>query len=183
MDKKELRKFIRTKNLNLSDDYKKNASESICNIFLASTDYHTSENIFIYVSLPNEPDTSAIIRKALEDKKNVFVPKCISKGHMIAVRVTDDTEYSSGYMNICEPRVYQEENDTKIDIAIVPCISADTDGKRLGHGGGFYDIFLKKHSSKNICLCFNEILCTDIPMNENDIYMDAVITERGFFNN
>lgn len=181
MDKKTLRKEIREKLQQLSSEYKKASSAAISDFFLSSEDYEKAENIFVFVSTENEPDTAKIIQRALEDNKNVFVPKCLSKGNMIAVRITAGTRLSAGYMGIPEPEAFSEEKDISIDTAVIPCMSAYYDGKRLGHGAGFYDIFLKKHNPKKICLCFDKIVSPDIPMEENDIFMDEVITEKGIF--
>lgn len=181
MDKKTLRKEIKEKAKGLSQGYTGISSKRITKLFLSSDEYKTAKNLFIYISVSPEPDTSEIILKAFEDNKNVYVPKCISKGNMTAVRITKDTKLVPGYMGIPEPENFCEETDINIDTAVIPCISANVDGKRLGHGAGFYDIFLEKHNPKKICLCFHELLSPEIPMEEYDIYMDAVITEKGIF--
>lgn len=181
MEKRALRKKIKEKSEGLSLSQKNGASEKITELFLACEEYKAAENIFIYVSTPNEPDTDEIIKRALKDNKNVFVPKCISRGNMLAVRITDLTVLSPGYMGIREPEGISGEESIKIDTAVIPCISAYFDGKRLGHGAGFYDIFLEKHKPKKICLCFSELISEEIPMEDHDIYMDAVITQKGIF--
>lgn len=181
MDKRTLRKEIREKAALLSPSYKENASRMISEKFLSSEEYGKSENIFVYISVASEPSTDEIIKRALKDNKNVFVPKCISKGNMLAVKITADTRLIPGYMGIPEPETFSTETDVSIDTAVIPCISADSDGKRLGHGAGFYDIFLEKHNPKKICLCFHSLLSKDIPMDSHDIYMDTVITEEGIF--
>ena len=58
------------------------------------------------------------------------------------------------------------------------------DGKRLGHGMGYYDKYLKligNYSRKKpfvIGLAFNEQIFHDVPTNENDFNLDMVLTEK-----
>ena len=72
----------------------------------------------------------------------------------------------------------------RIDMAIIPCVTADRFGARLGHGAGYYDRFLKGLGMYKFCLCFEELLSEDgeIPMEESDIRMDRVITEGKIYN-
>ena len=60
-------------------------------------------------------------------------------------------------------------------------------GQRLGHGMGFYDIYLsslKKKCAQNNCelflagLCFDFQIKENIPVDENDIFMDSVFSDR-----
>ena len=66
----------------------------------------------------------------------------------------------------------------ELDIIIAPCLSACLDGSRLGHGKGYYDRFLFSGNKKTICLCFRGMLCEEIPMTDNDVYMSLVLTEN-----
>ncbi len=183
MDKKLLRAEIKKKNSCLSEEYKKEASEKITALLLSSSLYKNAKSIFIYISRDNEPDTEKIIEAAFSDNKTVYVPKCISDGIMLPIRINRKTELYSGYKGIKEPEitVYPEEN-TSPDISVIPSVSASYDGKRLGHGGGFYDRFLQNTETYRICLCFNKLIVSDIPTESHDAFMDAVITENKIYN-
>lgn len=181
MDKKLLRTEIREKKARLSEDYKKEASEKIAELFLSSPAYKKAGSVFVYISRSDEPDTKGIIDTALTDKKAVYVPKCISEGIMIPVKIDTKTKFSRGYKGIREPIATSTlSEDFSADIAVIPCLSASYDGKRLGHGGGFYDRFLQKNETFNVCLCFKELILSDIPTDNYDIFMDAVITEENY---
>lgn len=174
--KKELRYRLRTEADRLDCEYKKDASRLISEKLLASPAFLDSNSVFIYAGTENEPDTSEIIRMALLLGKNVYLPKCGENHTMKAIRIYGTDELKKGYMGIAEP-IGTEEADC-IDLAVIPCISASADGRRLGHGAGFYDRFLAAHTdTKKICLCFGRLLCDDIPMDEHDIFMDKIITE------
>ena len=65
-----------------------------------------------------------------------------------------------------------------IDLAIVPCVSADLNGGRIGHGLGYYDKYLENTKMHKIGLCFVKLLEKEIPIEENDMKMDEIITEE-----
>ena len=182
MTKKELRAEIRSRLSGLSDCYKKESSKKISELALSCDEYKSAKSIFVYISTVNEPDTGDIINDALQTGKTVYVPKCIEKGVMVPVLINEDTEFSDGYMGIREPLYYDENISlAEIDLCVIPCMSVSVKGERLGHGAGFYDIFLSKTKTCKLCLCFSELLCDDIPTDEYDIKMDCVITENGIY--
>lgn len=179
-DKQQLRGEIKSIQNSLSEEYIKEASAEIADAFLNFSEYKEAESIFVYISSPNEPDTRRIIQQALTDQKEVYVPKCIAKGEMLAVKITEKTLFSKGYMGLTEPVI----NDSTVilregaDITVVPCLCACPDGRRLGHGAGFYDRFLEKHPSFSVCLCFSALIREDIPTEKTDIIMNKVLSDR-----
>lgn len=178
--KKELREEIKNRISGLSEEYKRKSSNAITEHILHSASFINADSVFIYVSTKNEPDTSLIIAETLKTGKCVFVPKCLKKGIMIPVEITHDTVFESGYMGISEPKEYNiSTNVREIDLALIPCLTANEKGERLGHGAGFYDRFLEGVKTEKICLCFGELLSPHIPTDKHDIKMDYVITENG----
>lgn len=66
----------------------------------------------------------------------------------------------------------------KIDMAVIPCVSADREGRRLGHGAGFYDRFLDGVTFPKILVCYKELMMDQVPTEEHDILMDQVICDE-----
>jgi 5-formyltetrahydrofolate cyclo-ligase len=177
--KKQIRKAITAKLRAMPAAYRSAASESITAQVLASEEYRNAARIFAFIAMPTEPDTRRIIERALADGKHVYLPKCISKTDMLAVRIKDLHDLKPGAYGIPEPQDLSETVDADVfDLILVPCVSASRDGRRLGHGAGYYDRFLKGNAEKTVCLCFSEALCDEIPMEENDIFMHKVIFDR-----
>lgn len=133
---------------------------------LSSRLFRDAGSVFIYVSVGREPDTREIIRQALKAGKKVYVPKCGKPPRMEAVRIFGPEELRPGRMGIPEPGDGERAED--VDLAIVPCVSVSRDGRRLGHGGGYYDAFLRGKGMKTLCLCHEEMLCEDIPVCAED---------------
>ena len=68
-----------------------------------------------------------------------------------------------------------------LDVIIVPCVGFDAYKNRLGHGGGYYDIFLKDLKATKIAVAFEAQKLDQIITDINDIPMDMIITETGIY--
>ena len=178
MDKKELRKRLRITSGSLSECYKKEAGRLVAKNVTELPLFKKSKTLFIYVSTQSEPATREIIAEAWAQGKAVYVPKCLPENRMQAVRINSFDELHEGAWGIYEPEASDSQSHDSFDIAVIPCVSAWTDGRRLGHGAGYYDRFLEKCDAVKICLCFEKMLCDEIPVSEHDVYMDYVITEE-----
>ena len=66
-----------------------------------------------------------------------------------------------------------------IDLTIVPCVGAASDGRRLGRGGGYYDRFLSAYRGRTLLLCRGVLLRDDIPREPHDILIPHLVTEEG----
>lgn len=184
MDKDELRKKISDKRRGLSREYMEDANNGILTRLLTHPVFHQSETIFCYVSVDGEPSTGEILESALQMGKRVLVPRCIPGCHeMEAVQIESTGELVKGSMGIPEPAPDMPSvPGYHIDLAIIPCVSADARGGRLGHGAGYYDRFLRGLDIRKYCLCYEELLSEEIPMADSDIRMDRVFTEKSCYN-
>jgi 5-formyltetrahydrofolate cyclo-ligase len=176
--KKALRKTIRARANALPESYRAAASDAIQRKVLESAEYRAAGSVFPYVAMPTEPDTRRIIERALSDGKRVYVPKCVSKTEMLAVRIKSVDDLQPGAYGIPEPVDCSETAaPNELDLILVPCVSASKDGKRLGHGAGYYDRFLAESGGTTLCLCFRETMSDAIPTDENDVRMHRVICD------
>ena len=99
---------------------------------------------------------------------------------MEAVRIRDERELVPGILGIPEPLSARETAEPEdIDLALVPCVAASLSGKRLGHGAGYYDRFLRGKGPATLCLCYQSLLTEEIPMTPLDVWMDWIVTENG----
>jgi len=99
--------------------------------------YQQAKMIFCFVSTPAEIDTRPIMEDAFVSNKHVCVPRCISKGIMRAYGITGPDDLQPGKYDIPEPKSYCQYIDpAEIDFVIVPCVTCNVKGHRLGYGGG-----------------------------------------------
>ena len=68
---------------------------------------------------------------------------------------------------------------TQIDFAIIPGVSFDKNGNRLGRGKGYYDRLLPQLHSYNVGICFDFQVSDEIPTESFDKPMHEVWTEKG----
>ncbi len=182
LGKKELRQTIRTRRAALPREYREAADCAIRAGVLSLPAWKEAGAVFVYVSIPGEPDTHGILDAALLSGKRVYVPHCCSKQIMKAVRIRSTNELKPGVLGIPAPVSDAEAAAPgELDLAIVPCLAASSDGRRIGHGMGYYDGFLKLHGVPTCCLCYEKLLREDIPMDGADIWMDCVVTEKTIY--
>jgi len=68
----------------------------------------------------------------------------------------------------------------------VPGVAFDRNGGRMGYGAGFYDRYFKKINKDNIkkikklALAYDFQILEKIPMNEQDVPVSYIITEKEF---
>lgn len=175
--KKELRKKF--KRLRSELLLKEEKSLKICNNFLNSDTYKNAKIILCYAALKDEVNTDLIIKKSLEDGKVIALPRCIDKnGLMIYYIINSLDDLEMGSFGISEPNTdCAELKDFADSVCIVPALSFDKYGYRLGYGKGFYDRFLENYIGCSVGLCYNELLSLNLPINEFDRSVNIVITD------
>jgi 5-formyltetrahydrofolate cyclo-ligase len=157
--------------------------------FLRWDVYKRARTIFCYVSFRSEVDTSPILRHALAHGKTITVPKVdpATKSMRAYSICNPEKELGPGCYGILEPLAGCAEVDgTGLDIVIAPGLAFTRRGDRLGYGGGYYDRFLRLINSKNkkvtVCsLVYERLVYNFLPVKENDVPVDYLITETGVF--
>ena len=180
--KKKLREKIRAQIRTFSPEEKERSDARIFRAVQSLSLYQRAKVIFVYVSLDWEIDTHALIKEALSSGKTVAVPKCVPGGRMEVYRLDDFHQLKAQTLGILEPGDGMERiAEGSLELALIPCLSCTRDGIRLGQGGGYYDRFLTdKPWIDKVALCRESLLSKNLPCEEHDIRMDAVLTETAF---
>lgn len=177
--KQELRQKIKHKRSQLDCLYIQNAQQQITQHMIACKEFKEATTIFCFVGTKDEIDTMPILGEVLRLKKRLVVPKCLEYGRMQAYQITALSQLEAGYQGIQEPiQTCKQIDKNEIDLAIVPCLTCNLEGQRLGYGGGFYDRYLQKRNYKTVVLCFEQLLETQIPVEGWDQTIDVVVTEN-----
>ena len=86
-----------------------------------------------------------------------------------------------GRFNIPEPD--DKARERRPDLVLVPLLAFDASGQRLGYGAGYYDRYLRAARSKKtisaIGIAYAGQELTELPHEESDEALDAVVTEAG----
>lgn len=135
-----------------------------------------------YVGMSQEVDTRTIISELLK-KGSVWIPRCNGES-METCKIGSLDDLVAGAFGIPEPRtdILPTEADLKPDVMIIPGLSFDSHGNRLGRGKGYYDRFLSLNEiSVKIGLAFDVQILDAVPVLQMDIPVDMVITESRIF--
>ena len=177
MDKQTLRK----KYLKIRKDIanKNLKSKSIFNQIIKTKEYEKANIIAIYNSLNSEVNTNDLIDYSISKNKIVLLPRVVNDD-LVFYKIDSHTILIKSEFNVFEP-ISNPNNyisSDKIDIIIIPGVCFDKDRNRLGMGKGYYDRYLKNIKATKIGICFSEQLIKSIPIDNNDIKMDLIITDK-----
>lgn len=140
--------------------------------------------VFTYVSGNIEVDTFRIIHYSLKEGKRVAVPRCVNHtGEMKFYYITSMNQLEEGYFGILEPRpeYCEEVLDYSHGICLVPGLSFDLQGFRLGYGKGYYDRFLSVFHGMSVGLCYEDCLKPLLPIDLFDRKTEVLVTERNIY--
>lgn len=177
--KRRLREEIKKRAKELDDGYCRAASRGICRRVIAEPAYQAAACVFCFVGTKGEPDTINILRDALTRGKRVGVPLCIADGVMEVRQIKDlEQDLRPGAFGILEPLPELPRIEAReIDFAVLPCVTCDHRGNRLGHGKGYYDRFLRGAEFPTCMVCFEKLTTEEIPMEHHDQKAGKVITD------
>ena len=172
MNKDEIRKDMTFLRKNIPN--KCELSKVIMNKIIKLDILKKSKVIALYNSMPNEVDTILLIKKYL-NKKIVLLPKIVDD-KMAFIEINHDTVYIKSKIGVEEP--IGKPYLGNIDLIIVPGLAFDNKGNRLGFGKGYYDKYLFDKNIFKIGICFDLQIVDKVPVNNLDISMDMVISEK-----
>ncbi len=181
---KQIREEMRKKRLLFFKQQKKYSELSTkCQALLLESElWKQSEHIALYRPFRGEVDTALLIKEGYSMGKALYFPRCLSfvecgeYGKMEFVSIKEehfDTSFQEGYFGIMEPKnACLSCTLPAKTLVVLPCLAYNSDGYRLGYGGGFYDRFLSKHDCTPLSLVFKfqqneaiEVKSWDIPLN------------------
>lgn len=179
-----MKKELRQKALAARNALENRAEKSrrIAAHILKSVAYQNTERIFTFVNMGSEVETEEIIRQAWQDGKTVAVPKTEKHREMRFYEISSFAELEEGRFGVREPKGGVVCIPKEGDLLLVPGLLFDEKNNRLGYGGGYYDTYFAKHKEgKKIGLAFAaQLSAEELPAEETDVPLDAVVTENGW---
>ena len=178
--KTDLRSGFKSKRNEMPEHIKLNMDSEIQSRFLTLRQYAKCDTVFTYVSKDLEVDTYAIIRAAWANGKKVAVPKCIEDSKMDFYYIESMDDLEDGSFGVKEPveSKCKKVADLSRGLCIVPGLSFDAEGYRLGYGKGYYDRFLSKFGGETVGLCYSNCIKWKLPHGKYDRAVDVIVTDR-----
>ncbi len=126
-----------------------------------------------------EVDIIEILNELEKHNYQISLPKIKKNSQMDFFIWTSKDPLSVNKYGIPEPiskkKVYP-------NILLVPLVAFDKSNNRIGYGGGFYDRYINKIKKNKkiitIGLAFSFQKVNNIPINEYDIKLDFIVTEK-----
>ncbi len=179
--KNALRTVMREKRRALSLEKRKELDLEICKKLLSLTAYRYADTVLSYSPLSGEVDITEFNRAVLESGKRLALPRCIHGQPIMNFHYVNSLEeLAEGSWSIKEPsadsEMWREGNGSAV--CIIPGMSFDLDGYRLGYGKGYYDRFLSGKTVTKIGVVYSEFVRKTVPRGRFDLSVDMVVTEK-----
>ncbi len=184
MNKKEIRLLYIDKRANLSSPLKMKMDDlMLINFQRLQIDIPSLVMTYSPIIRANEFDPQIITDYCYfkNPGQQLFYPVMIEAGgspQLVSVIVDDETEFKINKYGVAEPIDGIDMFPTEIDLVIVPLLSFDKKGYRVGYGKGYYDRFLKQCRKDCIKIGFSYFDALDhiADVDKYDIRLDYCIT-------
>lgn len=143
-----------------------------------------SDVVYAYLSLKDEVDTRALVSDALRTGKRVALPRCTSTPRELAWHYVSSLDgLVPSRFGILEPDPALHElapsTGAAHALALVPGLTFDDEGFRLGYGGGYYDGFLSRFEGVSVGLCRSSLRVESLAgmgcLEPHDVPVDLVV--------
>lgn len=156
-------------------------NREIVHRIVESSAYRQAHIVMSYRAIRSEVDLRELDALARRQGKRMAYPCCISATEIIALEPWGPESWSQGRYGIWEPMVERSNRvaPQELELICCPCTAFDSQGNRLGMGGGCYDRFLPQCENAVIAAVAYELQWVErLEAAPWDHPMDWVFTER-----
>jgi 5-formyltetrahydrofolate cyclo-ligase len=143
-------------------------------------EYKKSNNIAMFYPLPQEINLFGLFE---DFSKHWFLPRIDYRLNMEFYEWKPGDKLEANKFGVPEPLAIKKLDIYSLDIIIIPALTVDKSGFRIGYGKGYYDRFLtriKKNCIKLVPVA-DELFVEEIPKDNFDIPANIVITQTKIF--
>lgn len=148
--------------------------------FFAAIALEPSDVVAAYWRIRDELDCQPILIQLMDGNQTVVLPVVLGPEEPLDLRVWEQgaSLYESGFGTLAPSELAPKAEP---DVVIMPLLAFDSQGTRLGYGGGYYDRTLAsmKKRPKLIGLAYSAQELEHIPREAHDVPLDAIVTEAG----
>jgi 5-formyltetrahydrofolate cyclo-ligase len=181
--RQHIRQTIRQHRRALTPDQQKLFADQAAHRMMVYTPVMMAHTVALFLSFDGELDTRPLIEQLWRSGKKVYLPVLhpFSPGNLLFLHYHPQSELVVNRLKIQEPKL--DVRDVlplnKLDALITPLVAFDTQGQRLGMGGGFYDRTLQnwqQHGLHPVGYAHDCQQVDALPVEKWDIPLPAVVT-------
>ena len=179
----ELRDSYRQKRISIPSKDRTILHSKITRALLTNATLERCETVAAYLNLPSEVNLSEFIRNAQKRGQSVCVPVVDATKRTMEFRdLPVDFERQRNRTEENLVLLTQKKRELiELDCALVPLLVFDSDGNRIGMGGGYYDKFFKNPKTRPLLIgiAYEIQKAEKIIPQKWDVRMDMIATEQG----
>lgn len=183
MDKITLRGVLLQKRAEFSREQRKEMDRDIAAGVIDSPLFKNASMLLIYAPLENEINLLPLAHVARKRGIPVAFPRCDKETNTMQFYILPEGQkLSPGAYGIPEPPEDAPVcRPDKRALCIVPALSYDLDGNRIGYGKGYYDRYLSTFPGVAVGIAYASMLLKSVPTEAHDLPVDWLFTERGSY--
>ena len=189
----DIRKRIRKQRKHLTQQQQLRAAHHVTHNIKQLGLFLKHQRFACYLATQGEINTQLLIDELWHHKKECLLPilHCSKQNKLQFMPFNEETTLIHNRYGILEPKRQTSLICPlhSIDILFMPLVAFDTQGQRIGMGGGYYDrtlnFLLRRHAWKKpklIGLAYEFQKTEHIPKQAWDISLDLIITETTIYN-
>jgi len=190
-NRNQLRKKLRQQRRALSTQQQNLHAQSLSHLVCRDKLFLNAKRIACYLAEDGEIDPLHIIEKAWQYKKDIYLPVLPPTGKsLFFAPFKFNTPLKPNRFGILEPDVHPNKwiGARQLNLILLPLVAFDTEGNRLGMGGGFYDRSLaftshrKQWHSPHLIGLAHELQKVDaLPCESWDVPLNMIATEKTLY--
>ena len=140
-----------------------------------------AEIIMAFAPLSTEPIIDPVLDRWRSEGRKVLLPRTLDAPGMMELAPLEClmSELPIGPFGVRTPQGPSHQGK-KPEVILVPGVAFDHQGRRLGHGGGYYDRLLAEAGAARVLgLGFECQLESELPEEDHDQRVHGLVTEQG----
>ena len=181
MDKITLRGVLLQKRAEFSREERKELDRDISTGIMNSPLFKNASMLLIYAPLENEINLLPLAHVARKRGLPIAFPRCDKETNTMQFYfLSEGQKLIPGAYGIPEP---PEDAPVCVPderaLCVVPALSYDLSGNRIGYGKGYYDRYLSTFPGITVGATYAPMLLKSVPTEAHDLPVDWLFTERG----
>ncbi len=183
LEKNEIRRRQRERRAAIPTEEKKQTDAAIVEHIRASAFFQNASMLLLYAPMEGEVNLLPLARLFRRAGKPIAFPRCDKESNTMSFYIlSEDARLTPGAYGIPEPPADAPLcTPDEHALCLLPGLSFDPRGNRLGYGKGYYDRYLASFPGVTVGVTPTAMMLRELPADEHDIPARYIATERGIW--